>query len=192
MNATTSIQTMTGQFLDFSHPEYYDYTIEEIAKALSRTPRFKGHTKRFYSVARHSIWVADNIPEELKLHGLLHDAHEAYIGDIATPLANYLGAAKIKSLKQGIQDAIYRDLEVPRPFGVDQMTIDLKDFEAMMVEKRDLLEHDLPWDIDIDVSAYPPISQKYSYCPENDYQLFVVKYWGFRDLMIQAKVDGGK
>lgn len=62
------------------------FDIEEIADALSKLCRFTGHTDRFYSVAEHSVRVAAFLPVEYQLEGLLHDAPEAYLGDVASPL----------------------------------------------------------------------------------------------------------
>ena len=55
-------------------------TVETIAVVLSRICRFQGRTKRFYSVAEHSLNVSGRLPKGLQLAGLLHDAHEAYSG----------------------------------------------------------------------------------------------------------------
>ncbi len=63
-------------------------TVDNIANVLSRTCRFNGRTRRFYSVAEHSLYVARRVPTELELYGLLHDAHEAFtgFGDVPTPV----------------------------------------------------------------------------------------------------------
>lgn len=63
------------------------FTVESIANALSRICRFKGRTRRFYSVAEHSLYVSGRLPEELQVYGLLHDAHEAFspFGDVPSP-----------------------------------------------------------------------------------------------------------
>ena len=58
--------------------------LEDIARNLSRIPRFNGDTTRFYSVAEHSIGVSaiSDHPAE----ALMHDAAEAYLGDLVRPL----------------------------------------------------------------------------------------------------------
>jgi uncharacterized protein len=84
------IQTYTGiQFWPLeARPE--EILIEDIAHSLSLLCRFNGHCNRFYSVAEHSIHVANLLPQEFKMWGLLHDATEAYIADIPMPLKRNL------------------------------------------------------------------------------------------------------
>lgn len=59
--------------------------IETIAHALAYINRYTGHVGQ-YSVAQHCVLIAMQLPQELKLAGLLHDAPEAYIGDVSAPL----------------------------------------------------------------------------------------------------------
>jgi hypothetical protein len=78
------IVTYTGRRFHFLDPKIDEISIEDIAHALSNVCRFTGHTKRFYSVAEHSCLVSalcDN-----RLEGLLHDASEAYMSDLSSPL----------------------------------------------------------------------------------------------------------
>lgn len=68
-------------------------SITDIAHSLSRQCRFNGHSNRFYSVAEHSCRVADVLEpygSAMQLAGLLHDAGEAYYGDIVTPVKDSL------------------------------------------------------------------------------------------------------
>lgn len=68
-----------------------DIDIVDIAHALSRQCRYNGHVKGYLSVARHCIWVAYQLRAQgygpkVQLAGLLHDAAEAYMGDMIRPL----------------------------------------------------------------------------------------------------------
>lgn len=83
------IETYTGKKFWFLNPQYDQIDIEDIAHSLANQCRFSGHTKVFYSVAQHSIEVSKNSGLH-PLSGLLHDASEAYIHDIPSPVKPYL------------------------------------------------------------------------------------------------------
>jgi hypothetical protein len=88
------IETFSGLFVDYDDPQPEQISIYDIAHALSQICRFGGHTRVFYSVAEHSILVSRLLGKDRslpRLAALLHDAHEAYLGDIPTPLKNALG-----------------------------------------------------------------------------------------------------
>ncbi|MEW6511856.1 MAG: hypothetical protein AB1428_12970 [Bacteroidota bacterium] len=79
------IQTYRGKRFDPLTPDTNLVSIIDIAHALSNIPRLGGHAKPFYSVAQHSILVAEIVPE-FGLQALLHDATEAYLLDIPSPI----------------------------------------------------------------------------------------------------------
>lgn len=84
------MQTYTGKKIYFESPSPDSIDIEDIAQGLSNICRFSGQCKRFYSVAEHSLLVSEQCLEPSKLKGLLHDAQEAYIQDIISPLKSLL------------------------------------------------------------------------------------------------------
>lgn len=86
------IQLQSGKTFDFLNPKPEDITIEDIANALSKLCRFTGHIDRFYSVAEHSVRVANMVPGAYQRAALMHDATEAFIGDMATPLKRLVPA----------------------------------------------------------------------------------------------------
>lgn len=84
------VRTFSGLFVDPLNLQPEDINITDIAHALSQIPRFGGHSRVQLSVAQHCVWVAKELPDELKLEGLLHDASEAYLLDIPSPLKERL------------------------------------------------------------------------------------------------------
>lgn len=90
LRAHNYITTYSGERFYYDNPG--PFKLRDIAHALSYLPRFSGMTRHFYSVAQHSLMVADmardcaffDVRDEQ--YALLHDAHEAYTGDIPTPL----------------------------------------------------------------------------------------------------------
>lgn len=82
----TWIQTHSGRKFDLGAPDPSSVRIDDIAQHLSLTNRFNGATREPYSVAQHSCLVSDACPREYRLQGLLHDAAEAYVGDLTRPL----------------------------------------------------------------------------------------------------------
>jgi len=92
------VHTPSGHKVNLRAPSEDSIEITDIAHNLARINRFNGATNIPYSVASHSVWVSKVVPEEQALSGLLHDASEAYLGDIIAPLKpmlqdyNYLEA----------------------------------------------------------------------------------------------------
>ena len=84
--------------------------IEDIATTLSFMPRFGGKLTRFYSVAEHSILVSELCPDQFRLTGLLHDAAEAYIMDMPTPIKT--GLPDYQELEQEIYAVIARKFNI--------------------------------------------------------------------------------
>lgn len=85
------ILTYTGRKFDFNDYSDNEVTILDIAHALSMICRYGGATKYFYSVAQHCVYLAEELLKDthdraLALDGLMHDAEEAYVGDMKNPL----------------------------------------------------------------------------------------------------------
>lgn len=130
--------------------------IVDIAHALANLCRFNGHTQDFYSVAQHSVIVSRNVPDHLALAALLHDASEAYLGDMVRPLKRSMPA--------------YREAEanvervIEEAFGLaltdeDRAIIKFADERALMTERRDLLRPSSHrWNL-IDRNAKPFIDE---------------------------------
>jgi len=99
-----TIITLSGRRVDPFNMKSDDIYIYDIAHSLSMQCRYNGHIKRFYSVAEHSVLVCQYLPNEYKLWGLLHDATEAYIGDVISPIKQRLDS--YNKLEKGIHRII--------------------------------------------------------------------------------------
>ena len=91
----TWTHTPRGRALDLLDPQPEDIDLDEIAAALGRQCRYAGNIRGFYSVAEHSVLICQWLLEAtrdpaLALAGLLHDAAEAYTGDITYPMQSVL------------------------------------------------------------------------------------------------------
>ena len=119
MNEQTksSISVTGGDFFDLLNPIAYDYPIEVIANALSNLCRYTGHVARFYSVAEHSVLVSKAVPQRYALEGLLHDASEAFVGDVSSPLKKLL--PEYQKIEDSIQEAIAAKFNLKYPFPVE-------------------------------------------------------------------------
>ena len=80
-----SIQTRHAGVVNLLHPTPEMIDIGDIAAALSVVPRFAGHVGA-YSVAEHSVHVMRLAGPDIAREALLHDASEAYLGDVSSPL----------------------------------------------------------------------------------------------------------
>jgi hypothetical protein len=160
---TAIIQVHSGKFIDLLNPDPYNFSINDIAHALSQLCRFGGHTKEFYSVANHSILVSINVPAEDALTGLMHDAAEAYCQDLVGPLKAHVSA--YSDIEAGIWEALAWRYKLPV-----ELPQSVKDADLILLatEKRDVIEVNNRWDC-ILASVIPlrqrihPLSMKAAY-----------------------------
>lgn len=87
----TVIKTRLGRYFDLAKPRQQEYPIEEIAWHLAHIARFTGAAEVPVSVAYHSVRVSHNVLPGFAMAGLLHDAEEAYYGDISSPAKKLVG-----------------------------------------------------------------------------------------------------
>lgn len=139
------IQLTSGGGYDFDRAQLDGPFVMErdLAYPLAGINRYVRHTNRNWSVAIHSVAVALTIekmgghPDEVAA-GLLHDAHEAIVGDIPTPVAWHVGYEKVKELKQEVQNAIHFALDIAPSYWPQnhKSIIDIADRAALHVERQ--------------------------------------------------------
>lgn len=151
------IMTFTGRHFHFADPSPDEVDIMDIAVATSREGRFAGHCWSFYSVAQHSVYVSErieslmrgigkteNVPR-LSLLGLLHDASEAYIKDMPSPVKAYL--PDYKKMETKIMSAIMETFNLGKEWNDPEVQALLHkvDKGVMTTEVRDMIKHKKVW-----------------------------------------------
>lgn len=108
-----------------------EWPIEEIAQSLSRQTRYNGHCAHHYSTAEHSVLSSliqhsTPVPAWIRMGALLHDAEEAYTGDMPHPLKMILRVGQMPSLFEFIGDEIRNKIFACHgvPTGFDHTLID--------------------------------------------------------------------
>ena len=114
-NGGAVVRVVGGGLVDVLTPEPNSIHIADIAHALSMICRYGGHVREYYSVAQHSCLVAQLLAPRLRIYGLLHDAAEAYLGDVVSPLKGKLALCgkPFCEAEEELRSAILRALDVP-------------------------------------------------------------------------------
>jgi hypothetical protein len=141
------IQTFTGRRFHYDDPHPDDIHIGDIAHALSNLCRYAGHSRKFYSVAEHSVLVARQFTDpDMRLAGLLHDATEAYCVDLPRPLKRML------PVYEGIESALW--MVIAAKYGLPaELPDEVHDIDTRMLitERPFLFREVLPWPAFADV-----------------------------------------
>lgn len=128
------IQTFTGKQFWPMDPNPDVISIIDIAVSLSRINRFTGHTTFPYSVAQHSCLVCDILPQEYKKWGLMHDAHEAYVNDMVSPVKKFFPS--YQEVETKLMKAVSQRFDLIWP--VPKKIVEA-DYILLATEKRDIM-----------------------------------------------------
>lgn len=118
-----TIMLQSGVWFDILDPGSCAFTIEDIAHGLAHTCRYAGQCRDFYSVAEHSLHVS-NVCGEGKLEALLHDAAEAFIGDVTRPLKQLL--PEYKRIEKAVERAVVERFGLMMPAPAEIKEADLR------------------------------------------------------------------
>ena len=157
--------THSGRDFDFADLSVGMIHWPDVATALAKVCRFGGHCKGFYSVAQHSVLVADILAMEtddpvIRLHGLLHDAHEAYTGDLIRPMKQLIGQDVVKQIEHSVDRVIYEKAGIDPPDDELRATIKRADLIALATETQSLVDmttDNKPW---ICLQGVEPLDRK--------------------------------
>lgn len=130
-----TIRTRVGTYFDFENPEGSEVVLADIAHALGNLCRFTGHTRWFYSVAEHSVHCSFLVPEKDAAAALMHDAVEAYVGDVSRPLKSLLPG--YKEIEQRVERAVLSRFGIAHPL---PESVKRADMMMLRLEQRFAME----------------------------------------------------
>ena len=125
------IMLQSGAWFDLLDPDGSTFTIEDIAHGLANVCRYAGQCRTFYSVAEHSLKVSETCPDA-PFAALLHDAAEAFVGDVSRPLKQLIPQYKL--IEDGIETAILARFGLPTRLPPAVKTADMRVLAAERVQ----------------------------------------------------------
>lgn len=137
------IYTNSGEHFNFINPRPEQICIDDIACGLSNICRFTGQLNEFYSVAQHSVLASHIVPPEFAFEALMHDAQEAYLGDVSSPLKGLL--PDYRRIERVVEMVIRMNYGLP---AVMSSVVKHADLTLLATERRDLdLDDGTPWPV---------------------------------------------
>jgi hypothetical protein len=159
------LQTVSGRWVNPFDPDPNQLDAGDIARALANQCRFGGHSRVFYSVAQHSVILSELVEQrggdiEDVFAALMHDATEAYLGDMPHPIKHRspLGAvfkAAEDRLGRAIRDRFGIKADVPEIKRVDRALL-ATERRAFSAERWHWPELEGVHPLDIELSSWPP------------------------------------
>lgn len=146
----------SGTYFDLVDPKPEMVNLEDIAHALSMINRYGGHTCYHYSVAEHSVIMSYIVPPLFAKEALLHDAHEAFVGDMIAPLKAL--CPDYAALEQRVGTVVAARFGLPQAMSPE---VRHADRQMVRLEQRFAMENaDAPW-----VDATMPEARILNLCP---------------------------
>ncbi|MHB8602209.1 MAG: phosphohydrolase [Nitrosotalea sp.] len=188
------IETFSGKKMYFLDPSPDMIDIEDISHSLSLQCRFAGHTKKFYSVAEHSYrvgtWLWQRFGDaSTALQGILHDASEAYLIDIPSPVKAHLN--NYGEIEGRLMRRINEKFGVPYPYNDKVKLADM----VMLKNEALHLMHSKgePWAYKFDTQDHSERLSPLCHSPEEAKRVFMVwfNYLKERSDEQKEKVNNG-
>ena len=150
-------------------PSPDEVDIQDIAHSLSMTTRYGGHAKSFYTVAQHSVILSNIVSKENAFVALMHDATEAYIGDLIRPIKYML--PKFIELEENIWRAVALRYNLPI---VIPDEVKFHDTKICFTERNCLMNHTGETDWGHEVEPHDFIIEPWS--QEKSYKMFIKRF----------------
>lgn len=139
------IRTFSGKYINVFEPTEEMIDIIDIAHSLSKQCRFGSHLARHYSVAQHCVGATQLIRGEYEFDALMHDASEAYLGDICKPIKMEL--TQYNEIENTLMIAIAKKFKFRWPMPKE---VEIVDKRMLEIEWENLMINDKPdficWD----------------------------------------------
>ncbi|MFC7515080.1 YfbR-like 5'-deoxynucleotidase [Herbaspirillum sp. GCM10030257] len=169
-SAQSDIQIQSGHYFNFEDPHRNEFSIDDIARSLSKQCRFVGHTREFYSVAQHSVLTSYVVAPEYAYDALMHDAAEAFTGDVSRPLKQLL--PDFKAIEKRVEEVVFTRFHVSNPL---PDAVKHADLVMLATERRDLMPDD--GELWRGLETISPLATKIEPVGhEAAYQMFVSRY----------------
>jgi 5'-deoxynucleotidase YfbR-like HD superfamily hydrolase len=149
------IVSYTGRKVHPLNPSMGEIDIEDIAHALANTCRWGGHTKRFHSVAQHSV-IVSNFFKISPLWGLLHDAAEAYLTDMPSLVKQFLPT--MRYAEERLMDVIGERFDLPLLSEAEKKSLKQIDLAALDLEWKALINNPEGHSIGVDLIDVPKLN----------------------------------
>lgn len=138
-----TIRVRSGSYFDLTDPKSDQFTFGDIAGALAKICRFGGQINCFYSVAEHLLHCADQaqadgLPLESQRAVMLHDAAEAFVGDMVKPLKMLL--PEYSEIESRVEAAIAAKFHID--FAREASAVSKIDREMLIAERRAFFSRD--------------------------------------------------
>ena len=172
-----TIATYSKSYFNFVDPDSTPVELVDIARGLANTCRYGGQVSRFYSVAEHSVLASYLVEPEHAYDALMHDAAEAFIGDMPKPLKVML--PDYMRFEEIVENSIFRQFSVTNPLPQEIKTVDI---QMLILEKEQLLGNYDLWSWTEGVPRPRHIEIK-CWSPSAAYAQFLARYSEVRGAM---------
>lgn len=165
----TTVSTSSGGYIDVCNPDPRHILIFDIARGLSHESRFGGQTINFYSVAQHSVLMSYIVEPEFALEALMHDAAEAYLGDVQRPIKRILTQYQV--MEEVMDFTIRNKFMLPLEMSPE---VKLADKQMLMAEKTQVVGSVDKWGLEFDVEPAPVTIEYWS--PNDAFSKFIDRW----------------